>query len=247
MLNNQTINKLHDMRLTAMAQSFLEQMDTSQFSELSFEDRFGLIVDAEWSRRKNNHLTRLIKQATLRYPGACVEDIEYHADRQLDKSLILRLSTCNYIEEHRNIICMGASGAGKTYIACALGVSACRNLYSTKYLRLPDLLLELSMARAEGTFKKVMKSYQKVKLLIIDEWLLVPLTTTETRDLMEIIERRHENTSTIFVSQFAPAGWHDHLGEVTIADAILDRIVHNSFKITIQGNDSMRKRKGLSI
>lgn len=246
MLNETTINKLHDMRLSAMAASLREQMETPAFSELSFEERVGLLVDAEWSRRKNNHLLGLIKKATLRYPNACIEDIEYHADRQLDKAQIMRLATCNYIRDHHNVICMGASGAGKTYIACALGIAACRNFYSTKYIRLPDLLTELAISRSEGTFKKLIKSYQKVKLLILDEWLLIPLTMSETRDLMEIVEMRHDDTSTIFVSQFAPAGWHDKLAETTIADAILDRIVHNSHVITIQGNDSMRKRKGIN-
>lgn len=246
MLHETTINKMHDMRLGAMATSFREQIETPAFSDLSFEDRVGLIVDSEWSRRKNNNLLRLIKKATLRYPGACIEDIEYQPDRQLDKHLLVRLSTCNYIQEQHNIICLGASGAGKTYIACALGIAACRNFYSTKYIRLPDLLTELAISRTEGTFKKLMNSYQKVKLLILDEWLLVPLSMNETRDLMEIIERRHEYNSTVFISQFAPAGWHEKLAETTIADAILDRIVHNSHTVMIHGNDSMRKKKGIN-
>ena len=245
MLNETTINKLNDMRLRSMADSLREQMNQPSYSTLSFEERFGLIVDTEWARRKNRHLDRLIKKATLKFPRACIEDIEYHEDRHLDQAQVLRLSTCNYIHEKHNVIIMGASGAGKTYIGCALGISACRNFFTAKYIRLPELLTDLAIARGDGTYKKVVAQYKKVSLLIFDEWLLVPLTMNESRDLLEIIEARHQNASTIFISQFAPAGWHTKISESTIADAILDRIVHDSYEILIDGDDSMRKRKGI--
>jgi len=141
---------------------------------------------------------------------------------------------------------MGASGAGKTYLSCAFGIAACRNFYKVKYIRLPDFLIEIAVARNDGTYRKVMNQYKKVSLLILDEWLLLSLTGTEARDLLEIIEARHKKASTIFSSQFAPAGWHAKIGENTLADAILDRIVHDSYSIYIDGDDSMRKRKGLS-
>jgi len=245
MLNEVTVQKLLDLRLSAMAEQFKKQMVDQSFDSLSFEERFGLLADAEWARRKNNRLSRLIKKADLHFPDACIENLEYHADRKLDKSLITRLSTCNFIGDRRNIIVLGASGAGKTYTACAFGIAACRNFYSTKYIRLPELLIDLAVARSEGTYRKTMSQYKKISLLIIDEWLLVPLTENEARDLLEIIEARHKKASTILSSQFAPAGWHTKIGEDTLADAILDRIVHDSYTIVIDGKDSMRNRKGI--
>ena len=195
--------------------------------------------------RKNNKLSRLIKKAEFRFTQACVEDIEYHTDRRLDKAQITQLSTCNYVQEKHNIIIMGASGNGKSYIGCALGISACRNFYTVKYVRLPDLLDDLVVARGEGIFKKVIKQYKSVSLLILDEWLLVPLKGSEARDLLEIVEARHQNGSTIFCSQFAAGGWHEKIGENTLADAILDRIVHDSYTVFIDGKISMRERHGL--
>jgi len=246
MMNATTVTKLNEMRLSSMAESYRQQLQDSSFNELAFEERFGLMVDAEWSRRKNHRLSRLIKKADLNFSNAAIENIEYHADRKLDKAQITRLSTCTYIADKHNIIILGASGAGKTYLTCAFGIAACRNFYTVKYIRLPDLLNELAIARGEGIYQKVMKQYKNVSLLILDEWLLVPLKNSEARDLLEIVEARHKKGSTIFSSQFAPAGWHGKIGEDTLADAILDRIVHDSYSIFVDGEESMRKRKGLS-
>lgn len=245
MLNENTTNKLHDMRLSVMASSFREQSMDNNFASMSFEERFGLLVDSEWTARKNNRLAKLIRNADYALPDACIENIEYHADRSLDKALITRLSSCNYIQECHNIIILGATGSGKTYLSNAFGMTASRNFYTVKHVRIPDLLVELAIARGEGTYRKIVAKYKQVSLLILDEWLLFPLKESEARDLLEIVEARHKRAATIFCSQFEVGGWHQKIGEPTIADAICDRIVHDSYTIVIGGKDSMRKRKGI--
>jgi DNA replication protein DnaC len=245
MVNEATITKLHELRLSAMVDAYRNQMEDPVYRDLSFEERFALMVDSEWARRKNNKLRRLIKKSGLYISSASIEDIEYHADRRLDKGQITRLSTCSFIQERHNLMVLGASGAGKTYISCAFGIAACRNFFTVKYVRLPDLINELAVAKGEGVLGKMMKALKRVQLLIIDEWLLIPLTEGESRLLLEIIEARHKKASTVFSSQFAPAGWHGKIGEGPLADAILDRIVHDSYTIMIHGEESMRKKKGI--
>ena len=244
MLSNNTVGKLHEMKLSVMAKTFREQLENPDMDSLSFEERFGLLVDAEWSARKTNRLKRLIRNANYEIPGACIEDIEYHNDRKLDKAQIMRLATCQYIEECHNIIILGATGNGKTYLSNAFGMAASRNFYTVKYIRLPELLGELAIARGEGRYQKVIKQYKQAKLLILDEWLLFPISDSDARDVLDIVNARHKRASTIFCSQFAPEGWHGKIGEPAVADAICDRIVHDSYSIII-GGDGMRKRKGI--
>jgi DNA replication protein DnaC len=246
MINEATIRKLHEMRLSSMAGAYRDQAVDPSMKDFSFEERLGMMVDTEWATRRNNRLSRLIRNADFPIHGTCIEGIEYHSDRKLDREQILQLSTSNYIEEKHNIIILGASGAGKTYLSCAFGMAACRRFYTVKYTRLPELLNELTVARGEGIFQKTIQVYKKVGLLILDEWLLLPLRENEARDLLELVEARHKRGSTIFASQFAPAGWHGKIGEGTLADAILDRIIHDSYSIFIDGEESMRKRKGIN-
>ena len=246
MFNSETTQKLRSMKLSTMAKYFDQQLTNADISNLSFEERFGMLVDIEWATRQNNRLKRLIRAANYAEPSAALENIDYAPDRKLDRTLIERLATCAYIEKRHNVILLGATGSGKTYIANALGMTASRNFMTVKYIRLPELLADLAIARSEGTYKKVLKAYKTVSLLIIDEWLLTPLGDVESRDLLEIAEGRYHKASTIFCSQFAVEGWHEKIGDPTLADAIVDRIVHDAYTIVIIGKESMRKKNGIS-
>ncbi len=242
MLSENTLSKLYEMRLNSMAQSFRDQMTDTAYVCMQFEERFGLLVDSEWNKRRTNRLKNLIRKAEYAYPQACIEDINYAPERHLDKGQITRLSLCSYIQDCNNVIILGATGTGKSYLGCALGVAANRNFYSARYIRLPDLFAELAIARGEGGFQKIIKEYKKVNLLILDEWLLLSLSYSEARDLLEIVEARCRRGSTIFCSQFEVKGWYQKIGDETIADAICDRIVHNAYTIILNG-DSLRKAK----
>jgi DNA replication protein DnaC len=247
MINQETLRKLTEMKMSWMAELYQLQNENKDFQGMDFDDRFNLLVDNEYDRRRSNKLERLIKQATLDDPNAAVELIEYHPERKLDKQLILELASGNYIQKHRNIILMGASGNGKTWISNALGIQACRQFYKVKYIRLPELLDELAVAKYEaiGSFRKLIQKYRSIDLLILDEWLLTELSQDQVLHILEIVEARLKRASTIFCSQFSPEGWHTKLGQAQLADAILDRIVHDSYKILVDGDMSMRERHGL--
>ena len=252
MTNQSTINKLIEMRLTSLADAFRNQMSDPRMKEIPFEDRLGMLVDIEYTSRKNNRLRRLIRKAEFDQTDASIMDVNFTSGRKLNKSLLQRLATCEYITDYRNIFITGATGGGKTYLACAFGMEACKQYFTVKYTRLPDLLLDLEMARSDGSYKKVMDKYTKPVLLILDEWLLLKLSESESKDIFELLHKRRKKSSTIFCSQFRQEGWYEQLGgdNSTIADAILDRIVHDAYKINIESSDpskdiSMREVYGL--
>lgn len=230
MIRQSTVDLLREMRFGGMASELERQLaDSESFRELSFEDRLALLVDAEWNRRQKNKYQRCLHNARLSIPNATVEGIEYYEDRKLSRKDFTLLSTCKYIEDEHHIIFKGASGNGKTYLACALGEAACRKHLSVRYIRMPELLDELCYAKANNEFKKVVKACQKVDLLILDEWLIRCLTPEEFYNLFEIIEARTKHGSTIFCTQFETEGWYkrvnpDPENDSPISEAIMDRL-----------------------
>ena len=237
----QTLDELHEMRLSVMAHAYRDQASGTSTNQMSFEERFSMLVDAEWDARRINKRTRLLRGALFAAPEANVADVRYDSDRKLDRTQIMELSNCTWIKEKSNVVITGASGAGKTWMACALGVAACNAFYSVRYVRLPEMVDELAVSK-DDSWIKAKKKYTRCDLLIIDDWLLEDVRAQGAREILEIVESRQRTGSLLLCSQFSAGGWHEKLGEGAIADAVIDRIVYNSHVIHVEGAESMRKR-----
>lgn len=245
MLHNPTIEKLKLLKLAGMLKALEEQLSTPGISELDFFERFVLLVDREFEERENRKLKNRLKTAKLRQ-AASIEDIDYRSPRGLDRGLIASLSSCGWIGS-KNVIIAGATGAGKTFIACALAQKAMREGFSATYKRTPRLLRELAVAKGDGSYPKLLNSLAKTDLLVLDDWGLTPFTGGQDQDMLEIVEDRHGQRSTIITSQVPVDSWHALMANPTVADAILDRLVHNAYRINLTASESMRKvrvRKG---
>lgn len=240
MLIEPTLEKLRAMKLAAMAEGFLEQQKKTDMNGLAFEERFGLLVDTEYLARENKRRDRSLKEAKLRLSQACLEDLDYAPRRGLDKSLMRKLATCRWITDHHNVVITGATGTGKTYVGCALAQQACRQGHRVLYRRAPRLFDELLLARADGTYVRLLGKLARMDVLVIDDWALTGLREQERHDLLEVLEDRAENRSTVMTSQLPTGKWHEQIGDPTLADAILDRILHNAYRIVLKGT-SMRK------
>jgi DNA replication protein DnaC len=243
MLNEQTFDQLYLMKLIGMAEGFKEQLEQPSFRDLSFEERFGMLVERQWAWKENKRLNRLLKDAKLKLQ-ASIEDIDYRTPRGMEKSAILSLASCNWIRNHQNLLISGPTGVGKTFLACAFAQKACREGFRSLYLRSAQFFYQITLAQADGSYGTLMKRLSKTHLLVIDDLGLAPLTDPERRDLLEVIEDRHGSTSTLITSQLPIENWHDHIGDPTIADAILDRLIHNAHRIQLKG-ESMRKKQKL--
>jgi len=237
MLNNPTVEKLKEMKLKVMAQLLSEPDPT--LNELSFEERLGIMVEKEWLSKKNSRIKRLLNNATLGV-NACIEDIDYTQDRKIDKKLIQTLSTCTFIIQKLNVVITGKTGTGKTFLACALGNNACRHGYTVKYYRMPELLLEIQDAKNENRYSRFMRQLQNIKLLVLDDIGLKSYTLEESRDILEIAENRYNKTSTILSGQVPHTHWYDLFPDPTIADAIMDRVIHNAYILALDSQKSMR-------
>lgn len=240
MLKHPTLDKLESLRLFGMAKGLREQLERTDGASFTFEERLGLLVDREMTERENTRLASRLKRAKLRHT-ATVEDIDYRSPRGLDKATVLALANCQWIRTRHNGLITGPTGVGKSYLACALAHKACREGYTALYLRASRLFEDLSLARGDGRYRKLLAKYARLDLLVLDDWGLTTMTEEQRRDMLEILEDRHELRSTVVTSQVPVEKWHAVIGDPTLADAILDRLVHNAYRLSLKG-DSLRKK-----
>jgi DNA replication protein DnaC len=235
LLNEPTLEKLKTMRLEGLAAAWLEQQRQPNTAELSFDERLGLLVDAEWMHRENKKMKRALREAKLRLAQACIEDIDYSARREIDKAVVRQLASCRWIEEHQAVLITGMTGTGKSYLACALAHQACRKGFRAVYRRASRLFDELKLARADGTYPRVLARLARVDVIVIDDFAVAPVTDAQRADLLELLEDRYGVRSTIVTSQLPPAQWHDYLADPTLADAICDRLLNNAHRLVLKG------------
>ena len=242
MFSNPTLERLRAMRLTPMAEAFVRQQEDPNLIHLGFEERFGLLVDHQWLSRQNRALDRRLKLARLGQRAA-IEDLDYQHPRGLDRATITGLSTSQWVTSRHNVLITGPAGVGKSFLACALAQKAVRDGFQALYFRATRLFQELAVARADGSLPLLFRRIGRTPLLVVDDWAMQPLNDVERRDFLEICEERYERGATLLTSQFAVRDWHKQIGDPTLADSILDRLVHNAYRIELKG-ESMRKRKG---
>jgi DNA replication protein DnaC len=243
MLTTPTLEQLHGLKLGAMAAAWTDQQGHPDVIALAFDERFGLLVDAEWRARENKRFTRALQEAKLKLPHACVEAIDYPARRELDKALVRQLATGRWVEEHQNLLVVGATGTGKTFVACAFAQHACRKGFRALYRRASRLFHELTLARADGTYLRLLTKLARVDVLLVDDWGLNALSPQDRRDFLELLDDRHGSRATILTSQLPVAQWHDFIGDPTLADSICDRLLHNAHRIVLQGPSRRKEGK----
>jgi DNA replication protein DnaC len=241
MLIQQTIDKMNAMKLTGMADALKQQLGSAEHARLSFDERFGLLIDAEGTFREHRKLTKRLRAAKMRYP-ASLEDVDFKHPRGLDRQQVLSLGNCSFIQQRHNLLISGPTGIGKSYLACAFVERACRRGHNAAYVRLPRLLQQLAVARGDGSYVRILDRIARLELLAIDDWLLAPLRDSERRDVVEIVEDRSERASTLIASQLAVKDWHASIGDPNLADSICDRLLHNAHRIELKG-PSMRRTK----
>jgi DNA replication protein DnaC len=243
MFNAPTLEQLHALKLGTMAAAWTEQHGQADVIALAFDERFGLLVEAEWRARENKRLTRALQDAKLKIPHACIEAIDYPARRELDKALVRQLATCRWVEEHQTLLVVGATGTGKTFVGCAFAHQACRHGFRALYRRASRLFHELTLARADGSYLRLLTKLARVDVLLVDDWGLDALTQQDRRDFLELLDDRHGTRSTIVTSQLPVAQWHDVIGDPALADSICDRLLHNGHRIVLKGPSRRKEGK----